>query len=321
MISIKNKWVWDFWLTKNNNLYFCYFLQANKSLVNPDLRHNNVTQGLATSTDLINWEYYGTVFSPSEVENFDDYTTWTGSILKDKNSKWHYFYTGRNKKDKGAKQRIGHAHGNTPYSFERCGNGMALDLDKEIYEEYSENGYWKDRAMRDPWVMKHPLKNKYIMAYTARASINEDPYQCGVIGMAESNDLYEWKSTKPLFGGLFSQLEVPQIFTFKDRWYCLFCNHPEDWSNEFKKNYNGPTKRGTHYLIADKFEGPWQLAPGPYLTTNSEVELYAGRVVEKDDKYFFMAFLHNDQNDNFIGEISNPIPITFDKNGLMSLEF
>ena len=34
-----------------------------------------------------------------------------------------------------------------------------------------------------------------------------------------------------------------------------------------------------------------------------------------------MAFLHDDQNGNFIGEISNPIPISFDKNGLMSLEF
>ena len=33
-----------------------------------------------------------------------------------------------------------------------------------------------------------------------------------------------------------------------------------------------------------------------------------------------MAFLHDDQNGNFIGEISNPIPINFDKNGLMSLE-
>mgnify|MGYP006229618747 FL=1 len=131
---------------------------------------------------------------------------------------------------------------------------------------------------------------------------------------------YKWRSTKPLFGGFFSQLEVPQIFKVENKWYCLFCNHPEDWSNEFKQNYNGPNKRGTHYLIADKFEGPWKLAPGPYLTTNSETELYAGRVIEKDEKCFFMAFLHDDEDGNFIGEISDPIPINFDKNGLMSLE-
>ena len=319
MIKLKEKWLWDFWISNDNDIWYCYFLQADKSLKDPDLRHNNVTHGLATSKDLINWEYHGTVFTPSKNKNFDDYTTWTGSIIKNKN-KWHYFYTGRNKKENGSKQRIGHAIGDTPYSFSRYGNGLALDLDKNIYQELERNNYWQDRAMRDPWVMRHPYENKFIMAYTARASIHNDPYQCGVIGMAESNDLYEWKSIEPLFGGFFSQLEVPQIFKVKNKWYCLFCNHPEDWSNEFKKNYNGPNKRGTHYLIADKFEGPWSLAQGPYFTTSSEIELYAGRVIEKDNKFFFLAFLHDDQNGNFIGEISNPIPISFDKNGLMSLE-
>ena len=33
-----------------------------------------------------------------------------------------------------------------------------------------------------------------------------------------------------------------------------------------------------------------------------------------------MAFLHDDQDGNFIGEISDPIQINFDTNGLMSLE-
>ena len=97
MLKINDKWVWDFWLANDNNKWYCYFLQADKSLKDPDLRHNNVTQGLATSKDLINWDYYGTVLSPSKKENFDDYTVWTGSILKE-NSQWHYFYTGRNKK-------------------------------------------------------------------------------------------------------------------------------------------------------------------------------------------------------------------------------
>ena len=230
MIKLKEKWLWDFWISNDNEIWYCYFLQADKSLKDPDLRHNNVTHGLATSKDLINWEYHGTVFTPSKSENFDDYSTWTGSIIKNKN-KWHYFYTGRNKKENGSKQRIGHAIGDTPNSFNRYGNGLALDLDKNIYQELESDNYWQDRAMRDPWVMKHPYENKFIMAYTARASIHNDPYQCGVIGMAESNDLYEWKSIKPLFGGLFSQLEVPQIFKVKDKWYCLFCNHRVDWSD------------------------------------------------------------------------------------------
>ena len=85
MIKLKEKWLWDFWISNDNDIWYCYFLQADKSLKDPDLRHNNVTHGFATSKDLINWEYHGTVFTPSKNENFDDYTTWTGSIIKNKN--------------------------------------------------------------------------------------------------------------------------------------------------------------------------------------------------------------------------------------------
>ena len=73
MIKLKEKWIWDFWLSYDSDIWYCYFLQADKSLKDPDLRHNNVTHGLATSKDLINWEYKGTVFAPSKNENFDDF--------------------------------------------------------------------------------------------------------------------------------------------------------------------------------------------------------------------------------------------------------
>ena len=62
------------------------------------------------------------------------------------------------------------------------------------------------------------------------------------------------------------------------------------------------------------------MAPGPYLTANSEIELYAGRVIEKDNQIFFMAFLHDDYRGNFVGEISNPITININKDGLMNLK-
>ena len=68
MIKLKEKWLWDFWLNKDNDIWYCYFLQADKSLKNPDLRHNNVNHGLATSKDLINWKHHGTVFAPSDNE-------------------------------------------------------------------------------------------------------------------------------------------------------------------------------------------------------------------------------------------------------------
>ena len=36
---------------------------------------------------------------------------------------------------------------------------------------------------------------------------------------------------------------------------------------------------------------------------------------------FFHLILHDDEDGNFIGEISDPIPINFDKDDLMNLNF
>tara|TARA_B000000437_G_scaffold217353_1_gene194840 strand:+ start:690 stop:1655 length:966 start_codon:yes stop_codon:yes gene_type:complete len=319
MLELRDQWVWDFWLTKDEKQYYCYFLKANKSLDDPDLRHFNVSQGLAVSHDLISWDYKGTVLSPSTSPNFDDYTTWTGSVLK-KQNQWHYFYTGGSKKEDGKLQRIGHAVGSTPYSFARVGNGLALDLDANIYEEYTP-GFWHDRSLRDPWVMINPNGNGYIMAYTARVSISKQANECGAIGLARSDDLNNWAALPPLYQGSFGQLEVPQIFNINNRWYCLFCTRPEDWSNSFRNEYNGKVVKGTHYLIADSFDGPWQLAPGPLLTSNSSIELYAGKVIYHKDKYVFMGFLHDDEKGNFVGKISNPLDLSVKEDGLLEIIF
>ena len=90
-------------------------------------------------------------------------------------------------------------------------------------------------------------------------------------------------------------------------------------SDKFKQNYNGPIRRGTHYLISDNFDGPWEIAPGSFLTSETEVELYAGRILQIENNYFFMAFLHDDKDGNFIGEICDPIPLSFNSEGIMSL--
>ena len=64
--------------------HHCYFLKADKSLGDPDLRHFNVTQGHAVSDDLVNWEHLGTCLTPwRDGPAWDDKTTWTGSVVQD----------------------------------------------------------------------------------------------------------------------------------------------------------------------------------------------------------------------------------------------
>ena len=93
-LALPTKWIWDSWYVRDGDLWHGFFLQADKALENPDLRHFNVTQGHATSRDLKTWEHKGTMFAPAEGPAWDDYTTWTGSVVQDDDGLWHLFYTG-----------------------------------------------------------------------------------------------------------------------------------------------------------------------------------------------------------------------------------
>ena len=65
-IALPTRWIWDSWYVRDGDLWHAFFLQADKSLGDPDLRHFNVTQGHATSRDLKVWDYRGTSFAPAQ---------------------------------------------------------------------------------------------------------------------------------------------------------------------------------------------------------------------------------------------------------------
>ncbi|MEO5806502.1 hypothetical protein [Devosia sp.] len=315
-LALKDKWIWDFWLARDGQDWHIYFLQADKSLGDPDLRHRNVTQGHAISQDLSNWTHLGTTFAPSKGNGFDSWTTWTGSVLKDDTGLWHLFYTGTSTEQAGMHQRIGHATSTDMHHWQRVGSGLALDISGPDYEEYTP-GHWHDRAMRDPWVIKDPDGDGWLMYFTARVPSIAEPNAGGSIGFATSPDLYTWTIQPPVFaGGMFGQMEVPQVFNVGSQWYMLFCTDGSHWSEAYRRfNPEQPT-RGTHYLMADNPRGPWQVAPGPFLEGHNGSR-YAGKVVPTDTGLMLMGFIHDDAEGNFVGEVSDPIPVSIDAEGLL----
>ena len=102
--------------------------------------------------------------------------------------------------------------------------------------------------MRDPWVMRDPDGDGWLMYFTARAPGIAEPNAGGAIGFATSPDLYDWTLQPPVFIGGFGQLEVPQVFETGGRWYCLFCTAAEHFSKRAGRGDGGPVT-GTHYLI------------------------------------------------------------------------
>ncbi|PWQ96908.1 glycoside hydrolase family 68 protein [Leucothrix pacifica] len=318
-MKLDDKWTWDFWLTRDNGLWHIFFLQANKSLLKQELRHWNVSVGHATSSDLQEWQQLGTCFQPSATPSWDDKTTWTGSVVQGDDGLWHLFYTGTSEKENGMKQRIGHATSTDLHGWERVGNGLCLDIDTQWYEEYTP-GHWHDRAMRDPWVMRDPHSDDWLMFFTARVPGTTEPNEGGAIGLARSSDLKNWTTEAPIWQGDFGQLEVPQVMHVQGKWYCLFCTADEHWSEGYTARSPTDPVSGSHYLMADDIRGPWRMASGPFLDGGIPCKRYAGKLVEADDGLKFLGFLHDTPEGEFIGELSDPIPVSIDSDGLLHLD-
>lgn len=319
VLSLEDKWIWDSWYVRDGDDWHAYFLQADKSLGDPEQRHWHVSQGHAVSTDLVDWSHVGTCLKPSPGPAFDDYTTWTGSVLRGRDGVWHLFYTGGSHAEGGKKQRIGHAVSHDMHGWKRVGDGPALDIAGPDYEEYAPGG-WHDRAMRDPWVMANPVGAGYSMYFTARVPGMAEPNSGGAIGFATSPDLYTWTLQPPAYrGGLFGQMEVPQVLEIDGRWYCLFCTADKYWSKAYAAGYPGSGVTGTHYLMASSPLGPWKIAPGPFLDGDNPCRRYAARIVKTDAGPFLLGFLHSPNGADFVGAIADPVPVVVTDDGRLRL--
>ncbi len=319
VLALDNQWIWDSWYAHDGEKWHGYFLKADKSLVNPELRHFNVTQGHAISDDLVNWEHLGTCLTPASEPAWDDFTTWTGSVVQDDDGLWHLFYTGTSRREQGLYQRIGHATSHDMHSWKRVNDGLCLDLEGPMAEHYEHDfatSQWHDRAMRDPWVMRDPEGDGWLMFFTARAPGIDEPNAGGAIGFATSSDLYNWQLQRPVFVGGYGQLEVPQVFEADGRWYCLFCTAAEHFSKaQAEDTPQGPVT-GNHYLMGTSPRGPWRIAPG-FFDGALPCRRYAARIVQKPNEMVIMGFADQSDDGHFIGHILDPETVIIDDGGLL----
>jgi len=318
-LALEEQWIWDFWLARDGAEWHVFYLKADKALGDPELRHRHATIGHAKTSDLRRWDDLGTCFGPVTGPAFDDWTVWTGSVIRDPVGFWHLFYTGTSHADRGMKQRIGHATSADLHNWARVGDGLALDLSGETYEDYLP-GHWHDRAMRDPCVIRDPDSTGYLMFFTARVAGRDEPNAGGAIGLARSGNLYDWTLEEPVFaGGAFGQMEVPQVFEHQGRWYCLFSANARDYSEAYAQGVAGDPVSGTHYLMAAHPLGPWRVAPGRFLDGADPCRRYAGKILATEKGLTFMAFRCLDAKGRFVGALTGQMKVTVTEEGLLRL--
>jgi beta-fructofuranosidase len=308
--------LWDFWLAPRrspDDLFHLFFLQAPRSLSDPEMRHDRATIGHAVSTDLHHWEPRGTAFVPGPDGAWDDFSIWTGSVIEHER-RWWFFYTGRNRQENGRVQRIGLAISDDLESWQRVTDGPILEADPRWHVSSSDDARQVD--CRDPWVIWHD--DRWLMYYTA--SGRETAFDGrGVVGLAESQNLIEWTPLPPIvMPGEFGEIEVPQVVELGGRWRLLFCTaqHADQrLARAPQSNWNG-----THYFNGLSPSGPFELTPDEPFAADESGSLYAGRLVL--DPWMppvFLAWRRWDDQGQFAGDLIDPIPVKLTDNDELRL--
>ena len=154
MLHLDDRWIWDFWLIDDGPDHHVFYLQAPRSLGDPERRHRHATIGHAVSTDLATWTVLPDALGPGEAGAWDDNAPWTGSIIRAAD-RWHLCYTGTSSADGGLIQRIGIAVSDDLIQWERPVDHPVIDADHRWYERFGDSD-WFDEAWRDPWLTTDP---------------------------------------------------------------------------------------------------------------------------------------------------------------------
>lgn len=320
-LRLSDKWIWDFWLAQDGPDYHIFYLQAPRSLGDETLRHWNVSIGHAVSQDLQRWEILPDALRPTPAGKgaFDDYTTWTGSVIRHAGL-WYLFYTGGTRAEEGLIQRIGLATSQDLVHWKKHEDNPLIVADPRWYEILNRE-LWHDQAWRDPYVVRHPATGDFHAFITARA--NEGPSkERGVIGHARSRDLIHWEVLPPVTKpGDFGHMEVPQWVAVGGRYYLLFC--APIWVQSLARREHSlfPPLHGTHYLISEEPLGPFHYRTDEFLVGDEIGSLYAGKLVRgPEGAWKFMAWRQFTAEGDFVGDITDPYPVTIGTDGALSVE-
>ena len=316
-LKLPGQWVWDSWFVRDGEDFHVFYLQASKGLGDPERRHRNVTVGHAVSTDLTNWTVLPDALTPSEPSQdfrvFDSWTTWTGSVIRADDT-WHMFYTGTSREDNGVVQSVGHATSNDLITWTKESNKAVLEASASLYSVLAD-GIWPDEAFRDPWVFKKTDDStSWHMLFTARGRGGEYG-QSGVAGHATSLDLKNWTLQPPLndVNQGFGEVEVLQFEIVDGVPIILFCCGPQWLTDKHRAAEPG----GVYSLVVDPLlqdvdfrKAVWFNMPG----------LYASRLIQDKKGQWNLIGFWDKVDGEFIGELSDPIPVTADLNkGLVAL--
>lgn len=313
-LTLPDMWLWDFWLARDGDDYHCFYLQAPRSLGDPELRHRNASIGHAVSRDLVSWTVLPDALAPGKPGAWDDATTWTGSVFADGDG-WAMLYTGLTHRDDVRVQRIGLARSDDLVTWRRHPGNPVIEAAHDRYEALDMDA-WYEEAWRDPSVHRLPGEDGLVAFITARAATG-DPGRRGVIALARGRSAESWEVLDPVTEpGRFGHLEVPQLVRLEQRWCLLFSVPATPPPADPRPDREWTAHAGTHFLLADDPLGPYEWSTHGRLLADRAGTWYAAKLVEgPDGSLVCLAWHCFDAEGRFVGALSDPMPVEIGPDG------
>lgn len=226
----------------------------------------------AVSQDGLNWQRVKNALFISDPPAWDDDMLWTMHISPNPYKKgwWRMFYTGLSMSERGRVQRVGLAHSNDLYNWEKDNSSTyPLEISNQHYEHSVDEGrHWV--SFRDPLYFQDDGR----MYLLAAARANKGPViRRGCVSLAEEISENQFKFRPPLFHPMrYDDIEVPTVLKLQDRYY-LIGSIREDVK--------------VHYWYADQFTGPYYNFFDNVLLPQGN---YAARVCKDGDKFLIWNF-------------------------------
>ena len=319
-LRLKNNWIWDLWLALDGHDYHAFYLQASKALGDPELRHRNVSIGHAVSQDLHSWETLPDALYPSSEDGaWDDFTTWTGSVIRHEGL-WYMFYAGGKRDENALLQRIGYAVSKDLIHWDRHPDGPVIHHDPQRYELFDPE-VWHDHTWRDPWVMWNSSTDLFYAFITARVKVGPKDGR-GVVALARSVDLREWQVLDPVTpSGDFGYMEVPQVIHIGSMYYLIFSTVKAFHSEARQSRSDTHPETGIHYLVAEALTGPYRYLTGTFLLGDSVGKHYGGKIVkDPGGNLALLPMCYLDEDGEFVGEMGDPLPVEVDSHSALKVD-
>ena len=229
----KNAWVGDLIPYYEDGVYYAFYLYDPRN--RKDEYAEETTWHLVTTKDFVKLTDHGEAISRGN-DSMPNRNIYTGSVVKDKNGKYHAFYTAFNEDIRingKSIQSVMKADGPDLYHLETDRNFL-LRADDDLYEPYD----W-----RDPYVFWSEEDGCYKMLLAARRK-EKGSRRGGCIALCRSYDLENWTYEKPFYEpAAYITMECPEVFEMEGWYYLVFSTFSDSFT--------------THYRKSRSLKGPW----------------------------------------------------------------